>query len=1208
MSGWTLAGFALVVLIPLVMIFPKQELLRQASRQRLGDMLTVNYLSNLLKADRGNLELRILLAEHKIKLGQFAEIPDLIEPALRSDDETWQAKGLLVEYKFLTRQYELGAENSAQQAALKERRIAVFHKLSSKVWSVPTTVYLAGQADQLHEQGIAALLYRTIADSAAAMPVDWFADTARRALGDGEYELAAHLYFIARHKAHALAMQREYLLAGMHALMSGNMYPQAMQAVDQHLGNLEDDSDTLYALVQAARAANDQPRAVRYAKRLLHMSWLGPVFAWLQHLDLGWIGISNADAADEIAPPATDKIRRYNSKDYELAYEVFIGNHNLTEAFRVAEAAVRQVPASVVWHKRLAQVADWTNNPKVALREWRWLLRHGGSREALLAVMRLAPSQNDYDALLDAWKRVAETNKKFDAAQWKNLSDLFEQTGRQREGIKFFEARFAAEHIPLQLEIAARLAERNGDDELADKLYSRLLRLQPGNTDWMMKIANLYLRKGEYRKAYELLQTHRGKADEKDVAYWKLLADLAWQLQLDKDAAKDYRRLQDAGKLAREDFSRLIYLLGDSKQEEKAALAELAYRRFGDRDMLLQALEIYAALGNMQAQKRLFESVAADGKVNMSGSSRFYMLRAQYFQAHGDFAAARTDYRHAAGIAPDDANTGNALLWALIDGHDLPALREMVAQVVARGDHEKAAYWGALAAAYQTLDQPDNAVAYYARQLKQGGQDFLWMVNYADALEQDRQNGMALRVRRLAWKQLRARLSVKPLQLPYSQDMLAAARLAMLNYPDDPGLALVRSVLRQDRLLVRDEVADRTSSELVLGWALSTEQSANAKAWLWQRYGQSLNGPLWAETSVALAENDTGKLDSLLAGQADGMSMLTRHDAANAVGQVGYAQSIVFDGLTHDPANDEAQQRLSEDVLAGASYVNLELRGEQFGSLHRIVRSTRVEMPVVQHLRMGVEYWNTHQRNDVAPDFGSVPRTERIAGLVLKNHGTHGDTELALRRRNEFAATTEASVTHAMSPVARLDVQFGLEVHADANESTDLQVFGMRNQFMTSLLYRPGKREYVQIQPGWSRYYTQSGEYLGSGNQFSWELGYLLRTEYPDWKARLMGIHAGFNTAPGATLALPGNANIYGLCFGSGAAAQSVYTRAWRPYADYCATHNDTSGQGYNAALGIAGAVAGHDSLSLGWSQESGGVNVVNGLSRTLKLNYRFYY
>ncbi|VVC83831.1 tetratricopeptide repeat protein [Sideroxydans sp. CL21] len=1229
MSNWALAGFAVVVLIPLVMIFPKQDLLRQAAQQRLGDPLTVEYLTNLLKADPHNLELRILLAEHRIFLGDTDGIAKLIEPALKSDFPVWQSKGLLIQYKYLTMLYLQSPKDSPQRAELAQRRTAAFMKLLGRDWPVPTLAYLAGQADQLHENGIAALLYRNLADASATMPADWFAETAARSRGDGDFELAAHLYFIARHKESSLAKQRRFLMSGIRALMAGGLYSQAMQAIDQHLGNLEDDTETLYFLVQTARAANDQPRAVHYAKKLLHLSWLEPVLAWLQKIDLGLIGIANANADDSVQPQdGIDGIRPYNQRNYQLAYDVFVGNNNLAEAFRVAAAAVRQVPKDRVWHKRLAQVAEWTNKPDIALREWKWLLHHDDSREALLAVLRLAPGQNDYDALLDAWKLMA-TRQQPDAAQWHYIADMFEQTGRQQEGIKYFEARYAVDHLPLQLEIAARLAERSGDDERAGVLYARLLKIQGSHSEWAMKVANLYLRKGEYRKAYELLQQNHANVDEKDYSYWKLLADLAWQLQQDSDATQDYRRLASAGKLARDDISRLIYLLGDTRQEEQAALAELGYQRFGDRDLLLRALEIYAARGDLVAQKRLFALVAADPKVDLSGNSRFYVLRAQFFQATGAFQDARADFRHAAAIAPNDANTTNAVLWFFIDSHDRPALREMVVQVEAHGGRQNPAYWGALAAAYQVLDQPSRAVAYYGRQFRQGGQDFLWLVNFADALEQDRQTGMADRVRRQAWLQLRAALSAKPVKLPFSNDMLAAARLSMLNHPGDPDFALVRSVLRQDRLLDRDVVtdrkademtlewanslnkhdaaADRMTDELVLGWAISKEQSANAKAWLWQRYGQALSRPLWADVSVAAAENDAGRLAGFLAEQPDGMPMLVRHDAAIATEQIRYAQSIVFRGLEDDPGNDDAYQHLVEDVLPAASFIDMELQDNQFGGLHRYVQSSRFETAIAQGTRFAVEYQKMRESNDPDSVMPNDPHNEKVTGIALSNHGAFGDTEIAVRRRNEYANITESQVKHEMTVLPRLHLQLGLEVNATADESNDLMVFGMRDQVSTGLLYDFSKRDYFNVEPGWARYYSQTGDFLGSGNHLSMELGHQIRTEYPNWKVRVIGIHTNFNPVPNAMLPLPDNMNIYGVCFGTGELNRRVYTYAWRSYVDGCATNNDLSGQGYNAMLGLAGSVAGRDQLSLTLSQVRGGANLVNGLIREFKLNYRYF-
>ena len=47
LSGWTLAGFAIAVLLLLALIFPKHSSVQQVLRDQLGDTLSINYLINL---------------------------------------------------------------------------------------------------------------------------------------------------------------------------------------------------------------------------------------------------------------------------------------------------------------------------------------------------------------------------------------------------------------------------------------------------------------------------------------------------------------------------------------------------------------------------------------------------------------------------------------------------------------------------------------------------------------------------------------------------------------------------------------------------------------------------------------------------------------------------------------------------------------------------------------------------------------------------------------------------------------------------------------------------------------------------------------------------------------------------------------------------------------------------------------------------------
>lgn len=1204
-SLWMLAGFVTLVLAPLVIAFLKQDLLRQAERERLGDALSVSYLTNLLRTEQDNLELRVVLAEHKIYLGELAGVTAIIDPVLRSTDREWRAKGLLTMYKYVTQEYAHARPGSAQQDDLMKRRRAFLVRLAGHPWPLPTLVYLAREATGLHERAVGVQLYRKISESSKQPSMQWCAEIAARVLSEGDYEFAAELYFVSREKDSSLARQREYLIAGIRALLANSMFTQAMAAADQHLGNLADDAETLNFLIQAARASNDQERAARFAKRLLHLSWLERAYAWLQRFDLNIIGSAAAAPLDRGAD--LGGMKSYDAKKYQLAYDVFLENHNLAEAYRVAEAAVRQRPKDADWHKRLAKVAEWLNRPAIALREWLWLLRHGRDEAALLEVLRIAPALDDYGGALEAWLIFAE-RRSLSEEQWNAVADLFEKTGRQGEGISYFEARYNREHKPSLLETAARLAERSGDDERAQSAYLRLIKLHGFRSEWALKVANLYLQKGENKKAYQLLKKNAGNVSNKDVSYWKLLGDLAWQLQLDGDAVKDYRRLAAGGNLGREEFDRLVYLLGEARSEEVAALAELAYRKYGDVKMLIRALEVYAARHDLVAQRRLFVLVAADSNTDAPANARVQLMYAQYLYESGAFQAAHTAFRRAASLAPDDPSTVTAFLWFLIDAHDQTALHDLMAKLTERGDQANPAYWGAFAAAYDVLEQPATAVAYYSRELKQNGEDFLWLVNYADALEEAQQASMALRVRGYAWRQLHGRLHGKPLRLPFSADMLAAARLAVRNQPGDPGSEVVRGVLRQDRLVKHDTLMDNQISELVLGWAVSKEQSANAKAWLWRRYGRTLNRPAWGDAMVAMAETDTERLDQLLAEQPEAVPMPIRHDAASALQENEVAQSIAFYGLAANPGNEEAHQRLTDDALAAASFVNLQASAERFGTMRLTTENVVIETPIARNLRLAAEFWHTHQ-TDIEPlDLGNVPSTEKLAGLALKIHSGAGDTELAARRRHEFANTTEAHAIHEMNVSQNLYIKLAGEVNAEAGESNNLRVFGMRDHLYGIVHYSFTERDYVSVEPGYTHYYTQTNNFLGNGRQAAWELGHRITPMYPDLRVGVIGMNERFSADRRAILPLPPDQNLYGACLGFVEDYRHPYSKAWRPYFDACGTHNNVSGKGYIGKIGIVGSLAGHDQLTVSFLQEQGGVKVVNGLERHLMLNYRYFF
>lgn len=1282
-SVWALLGFTLLTAAPLLLIFPEKEMTEKITHARLGDPVTVSYLMTLLRTEPKNFELRLLLVEHKLYLGELNDVMSLLEPVLQQGQSEWNIKAHLLELDYLARLSELHKADASKFARILALRRNKVQSLMVQHLSNSERESLALQAMNLQEYGWAAELYRAYAKADPLARGEWYRAVATRMLAVRQYELAAEFYFMARHRAVLRSEQKRFFSLGIGALMSNSLFTEAMQAADQHLGNLSDDLETLYFLTKTALAANDTVRAQRYAKSLLHLSWLDEKARDWARWDFSFISTAQAnEPLDEM--PKVQGMRPYHAEYYDLAYTVFLANRNLDDAFRVAESAVRQVSGNQLWHQRLAEVSEWSGKPEIALREWSWLMQHGHSPAALLAILRLAPGAQEYDTLLDAWIYLAN-KQRLDKAQTDNIVELFEKTDRVQEGITFLSKQYERSHDPMWLERIAYLAERIGDEKTAQESYQSLLEQHDFRSDILFRVAAFQMKRGGAQTALLLLQQYRSRVTASDSTYWKLLADLAWRLQQD-DAAKDaYQHLALGKKLALEDISRYIFLLGDGQREQVAALSELGYQQFGERDMLLYALEVYAALHDRKAQQRLFDSTVGNSKLDLSTSARFFLLRAQFRYELGLFKAARLDFLHAVKIEPNDQNILNAFFWFLIDSHDQAGIREMIELLKSKDALRGAFYWPALAAGYQVLEQPKQALSYFTAQVKHQPQDFLWQINYADALEQTGQMELARQTRSNAWRLLSAQRPKITANLPITPDMQAVIRLFLMNKPHDPTQQLLRSLLRQDRLIQQNQANVELLDQAVLVWALSSEQQANAKAWLWLRYthmqasqqldaaqgaASTLNAlhlslsvamenssplgearvvhdapdaqlsmssvvlsldselrefrqnevarspnistvkqretPVWANSLIALEENDTELLGQLFRQNKDKIPVKNRSDTAQALGSIANAQDIVFESLTNNPDDEELQARQLNYGLATSGFVETYLQHQQIATWQGTQATLWAEAPYTRDVRVGMLLAGTNQSNS---DHGYItPKQEQVCGLGVKVENFLGRSELQWQRRREFAKTDAWALNHAWKANERLNLQAHALYHAETNDSLALRSMGMQNSFSGSIDYRLGRREYLNLQPSVIDYFSQQGVPLGRGKQLAWEVGYHIRRDYPDWRVSLHGSRQSIRALPVGVAILPTSSQLYSLCNNFGQSIQTQYSHAFLPYLNACLTHNPASGLGYNGELGWVGSLLGHDQVTVSFGQGMSAAVSSQGLTREFAVRYRYFF
>lgn len=936
-------------------------------------------------------------------------------------------------------------------------------------------------------------------------------------------------------------------------------------------------------------------------------------------------------ARTALEPKLADAMMRpFNPEDFALAYEILVGSGDLARAFQVAQHAVQQLPKDIAWRRKLAHVAEWTQRPLVAGEQWRTLFQLGDhSSETVLAVIRWSPSADSPLLALRAWA-VRETQTTLTPEQWADIFDLYERAAEPGKGSRFFETQFERKKTPIFLEYAARFAENGGQVERAEALNMRRAQLEPFSLDAVLRAVVSLVRRDHMREALALMQTYENKVPASAAEYWRLLGQIAWELREYASAQGAYQRVAQTPLATPSDWSRLVLLVRQSHPVEAADLAMDAFRRFGALDQLVFALELYAENDDFPALARVFKSLSVDELSKAEQDVQFLLIRAQFRQRQKLPDLAWVDLHRALNIRPDATNVALAAMWFLIDEARTEPLSELLKHYVDQASKDPA-YWLAYAAGNQVLDRNREAAFWYDKSIHRNPEDPLVLLNYADALERIQRAGMAARVRRHAWLNLKQkRLQPDSLQrLEKDSQLLAMVRLALLNQPGDQSLQVVRQLASQLRGLPVN-AADSTQREaLVLGWAISKEQYVNARAWMWLRYARQsvAQPPLWGDSQVALQLQETQTMDVLLRQKSSGLPIYNRYDTAYALGDVQQALDIAFKGMTAQD-DEPLHDRFRQHAPLQANYVQVRASTENSDTLN--VRGLQFETrlvvtPKLQFI-LGSSHVTPSSDDPNSAPLISVADSDRVTSIEARWLGQQGDSSLTLFQRGAVQDLTGLRLKQTYALNGRLSLEAGFNYQTETTLSLPLRLIGYENSLYGSLNYALGKREYFRISPHFSSYFTQYGENLGTGRRLDLEFGYRIRTEYPDWRVR--GISTQQQLSPGvagdwpkslvpasiaSTLSdpvsyfIPEGSTTSGICLDMGQNLQTTYTRAWRPFLDVCINHNSVVGSGYTGVLGVAGSLTGEDHLLIQMEnrKDSAPGSVP---TRSLTLKFRHYY
>jgi polysaccharide biosynthesis protein PelB len=1085
-----------------------------------------------------------------------------------------------------------------------------------------TTAIAADARGRVH-----ALRYYRLLVELTGGRADILEQAARYALSIGRYTTAADYYFAARARASSLVDQRRSFQQGVMTLQSGNLISQAFQAIDTHIGGLGDDELTLQFLVQFSLRANHQTRAQDYSRRLIGLSrsrssHMEPAQAVVERLLIATVDylVRSAYAQPANAKPAIT-LRPFNEQSYRLAYDVFIANSNFVDARAVAEAAVSAQPNNLVWRRRLIQVAEWAGDAPEALRQWKIVAARQPSIEAYEAIARLAPVLSDDEALVEAWRFIGNT-RALTRTELESAVNAYEDLGRFEQAAAWLQELDTRRRRSEHLEVMAASAERAGRPDRAIATMLELEKRAGLTVAQSVTLATLYYTQGNFATAYEALARAAPKASNKDSGYWRLFGDLAWRLGNDQAAASAYRRLGADHQLEPFELVRLLRIVGEAQPNEAARLAEMAWHEKRDPDLFILAAEAHATGQNSRALARLFGSVRAEDEVKFSGNAYFYTMRSRIRFDQGLTRGAIADWRKALSLRTDDVDLRAGLIFLLVDTRSLDELRTALS-AWQRASLRDRAYWPAYAAGHQALGDPRQALAYYRLGLADRANDYLWLLGYADALEDAGEGGTAWRVRRHAWNTIRAKRAKDHTLIAASEELLAYARLTLRMAPGDHAMAVIRQVLQLGSADGPNASINAGARELVLAWALSTEQSANAKAWLWTQYGRRLARPPYADIAIALAENDLDAIERLLARNADALPRYDRIEAAREARMVHLAQSLGWSSQHAYPHDDEMHARLEEDLRRTARSVIAQTTWGRFGPLRYRDEGVGFRYWLTPNLRLEPALRLSNQHMTSSADLVNVPRLDRAVWLTAGWHTRYAITTVGFARREALVDFSAARVSHTRRVDSRLTATVELGRNQFATESAALRVGGVKDEIRFAATYDFSRREYFSLGAASQRFMTQARTLAGIGHRFDAETGYRIRMDYPNLSVRLLAAHHSLSSTastdgtaarinpdgstPAGSFFVPRSFSYRAVGLGFGEYLRRDYSRGIRPFADVSLGHNTATGIGYAALIGIGGSVMGSDHLSAGYSRSRGGSGV-NVTSEELGLRYQLYF
>ena len=1159
LKRWHLLVLALVPLGALVLVAQNTRTTEKSVVR--PDGLSLQYLRLQVSTRPQDTALQLHLVRTLLATGNLEEASQRLA-AIKTGDAQLRAWAVRLGLQIHVAQYTQDPTRVKREPALLSQLIQEIETLMAEPLSAEELARLADTSLLIGHPELAARIYLRLAELDAPQRDRWRAAAAKQANASGQPAVAAMLYDQLVADERDPDKRREYARLALAAMRGADQPDKAVALANRYVELFPDDVQLLELAAQVALSSGQPATAGRHYDRLFDLARSDAEKKRFAKLALS--ALTAADHPDAALAAAGRYLERFPedpallgmgvklalaNKELHLAKtwgrtrlrldprsEVMLDQLN-TElaagdalaALELARRLVRKRPGSTQLHARVAQIAEWSGKPAVALESLAYLAEHTSDPRFLARALKLAPQLWEQETLAMLLAVKARQGRLSDA-ELLSLVTTFEAIAEPERLVQILEG-YLSRHPDHKeaWEALAEVHERRGDLPHALSTFVHVSRSFGSNLKELTHRAELLWKLEKPTAGYVLLrdaldhvgvaQTHdllvhtalgtreaqgaapaapeqakteaekKAESAQKDAqAFLTLLGQLFFFSEPRPDSLDEYRRLWRAGALVRESAARYLQLTKLAGLfDESIAVAEESFRRFEDPEMLLAGMDLAFQAARWTDLTRLVD-VAKRNEEVFADNKYYHLILAEYFAHQGAYERAQRAYLRVITIDPGMAAARANLLWLLLDHSD-----EIANNTGKRSRHalfryltawnglaqQEPSLWLPFATGWAMLGRSRDALAFYKREWTRRPTDHLWLLGYVATLDAVSRSSDARRLRRFALTELQPeaeRAAHRGATRGEREVLKAYAELVRDVYGPGKGSRWMAQVLRRD-----------LEPEVQRGLAAT-----------WRSDGSGLDDSRWVmDSSTVTRKNPWGRFAKARKPSQDQVQA-TLADASALPSEEIEPAPAPLRVLAPDAGSGEDQVPLNAHIVtleAGAQIVN-----------DLIILATSVTAKIARGaVAFGGHLGVNHLLLDDTTDPQAGATEVEIEGFAQWRHRL-GRLEVGIGanlRSDANLLTGWASETFNLWHGGTLTVAG--HFNELAYDTRWLRVYGARHRGTLGLTTSFLTDGFLSVQGNVYRYQTRTNDALGTGANAEIDLGYRIRRVRPLWTVRVSG-------------------------------------------------------------------------------------------------------